>query len=134
LIERGELVLELEKTATDIATFVAAGELTSDELLEAHRTCVDWAPLVLALVDLSSATLARIDGEAMRQLARRAAQLGIERGVRGRVAIVCARDVDFGMARMFSTYVSLYSHPLRFEVFPGLNSARAWLAGEAEDN
>jgi hypothetical protein len=126
------LVVELKEGRAEIARFVAVGELSPDEILEAHRTFLDSAPRVLALVDLSSATLARIDGESMRQLARRAAQLGNHRHARGRVAIVCARDVDFGMARMFSTYASLYCHPVRFEVFPGPDSARAWLAGEFE--
>jgi hypothetical protein len=124
-------MVELDDSAS-VETLVAVGELSADEILEAHRTFLDSAPKVRALLDLSSATLAGIDGESMREVARRAAQLGNRSHVRGRIAIVCARDVDFGMARMFSTYASLYSHPVHFEVFPGAHSARAWLAGDPE--
>jgi hypothetical protein len=123
-------MVELKERSADLTTFVAVGELSPDVLLEAYRTFLDSAPTPLAIVDLSSATLARIDAEGMRQLARRTAQLGKRRRVRGKAAIVCRRDVDFGMARMFSTLASLEGHPVEFAVFPGPHSARAWLAGE----
>ena len=98
--------------------------------MKTYRAFLDSAPTSLVLADLSSATLARIDTERMRRLAQRTAQLGTHRQVRGRVAIVCATDVDFGMARMFSMLASLAGHPIQFEVFPEPNSARAWLRGE----
>jgi hypothetical protein len=123
-------MVELKERSADLSTFVAVGELSPEELFETYRAFVDSAPTSLALVDLSSATLARIDAESMRQLARRTAALGMQRRIRGRAAIVCARDVDFGMARMFSTLASLVGHPIQFAVFPGPNSARAWLTGE----
>jgi hypothetical protein len=126
-------MVQLEERGADLATFVAVGDLGPDELFDAHRALVESAPTLLALVDLSSATLSRIDGRAMRQLAWRTAQLGKQRRARGRVALVCVRDVDFGMARMFSMLASIEGHPVRFEVFPGPHSARAWLAGEVED-
>jgi hypothetical protein len=123
-------MVELKERSADITTFVAAGDLRPHELLDAYRAFLDSAPTPLALIDLSSASLARIDAESMRQLARRTAELGKQRHVRGKAAIVCGRDVDFGMARMFSTLASLEGHPIQFAVFPGPNSARAWLTGE----
>jgi deoxyribodipyrimidine photolyase len=116
-------MVELKERSADLSTFVAVGELSPEELFETYRAFVDSAPTSLA-------TLARIDAESMRQLARRTAALGMQRRIRGRAAIVCARDVDFGMARMFSTLASLVGHPIQFAVFPGPNSARAWLTGE----
>jgi hypothetical protein len=123
-------MVELKERSADRTTFVAVGKVSPSELFEAYCAFLDSGPTPLTVVDLSSATLAGIDAESMRELARRVAQLGKQRHVRGKAAIVCSRDVDFGMARMFSTLASLEGHPMEFAVFPGLNSARAWLAGE----
>jgi hypothetical protein len=125
--------MRLVERGAEISTYVGQGELSPNELFEAYSALLDSAPTSLALVDLSSATLARIDAESMQQLARRVAQLGKERGTHGKAAIVCSRDVDFGMARMFSTLVALEDDAVQFAVFPGLNSARVWLSGETGD-
>jgi len=123
-------MMRLVAQDAELSTFVAQGALSPDEILKAYSVVLNSSPTRLTLLDLSSASLAHISGDSMRELARRVAELGKKRRKAGRTAIVCSRDVDFGMARMFSTLASLEGHPLKFAVFPGPNSARAWLRGE----
>ncbi len=123
-------MVELTQTSADLLTVVGQGDLSPNELFEAFHRFLDSTPTRRVLLDFSSASLAHIDGESMRQLGRRVGQAVKERRAHGKAAIVCSRDVDYGMARMFSIQVSLEWQPVKFAVFPGANSARAWLDGE----
>jgi hypothetical protein len=126
------MVTLVEKTA-ELSRFVGSGELSPGELLDTYTTFLDSSPTPLALVDLTQASLQRISGESMRLLARRVTELGKGCRPRGKTAIVCGREVDFGMARMFATLASIEGHPVRFAAFLTLHSAKAWLAGEGVD-
>jgi hypothetical protein len=126
----------LELTASDpgALTFVGRGELTVDEILAAYKLFLDMAsPTAGVLWDLSLATLAAIPMAEFRALAERMAKMGAAcRG--GKSAVVCGRDVDFGIARMLQGLIA-DSGRAQVAVFRELAEARVWLgraaAGEA---
>jgi hypothetical protein len=113
-----------------LTMFVGRGELTADELLVAYSHFLATGASRLTLWDLSAATLNQFDGQGIRRMARTVAQAAKGRRPFGKVAIVCGRPADFGKARMLGTYLSVEGHPVRFEVFTDLDSAKAWLTGE----
>jgi hypothetical protein len=127
----------LELTASDpgALTFVGRGELTVDEILAAYELFLDMAtPTAGVLWDLSLATLAAIPMAEFRALAERMAKMGAAcRG--GKAAVVCSRDVDFGIARMLQGLIADSGHRAQVAVFRELAEARVWLgraaAGEA---
>jgi hypothetical protein len=114
----------------ELTTLTAHGELTADELLDAYATFLDAAPTRLTLMDLSRARLAPVSADSMRDIAVQVAAVGRQCKRLGRSAIVCSRDVDYGLIRMFSPLVEIRGSPVRFRVFRGSASAKAWLYGE----
>ena len=118
----------------EISTFSAQGEASLSELYAAYVAFLKSAPTRLTLVDLSSARLPSIDFGSIRSLAMRVAQIGRRRREGGRSAIVCAREPDFGLARVFVSLVSAERQPVCFAVFGGPNSAKVWLKGESGDS
>ena len=105
-------------------------ELRADELLDAYATFLNAAPTRLTLMDLSGARLAGVSADSMRDITEHVVQVGRQCKKLGRSAIVCSRDVDYGLNRIFSPLVGLKGSPVRFRVFPGSASAKAWLYGE----
>jgi hypothetical protein len=112
---------------------VGHGEVTPGEILAVYADFLGGRPGRLALWDLSSATVAKIDSEGIRDLAKCMAQMGSGRRHGGKTAIACSRPLDFGLARMLATYLSLDGLPVEIEVFRHLDSARAWLTDEVID-
>lgn len=45
----------------------------------------------------------------------------------GRTAILCSKPVDYGLARMFETFASLYHVPVDFQAFTERAPAMEWL-------
>ena len=135
LFERGGLLHVVDLCVKDdgIAAFVGHGEVTPGEILDVYTDFLNGRPGRLALWDLSSATMARIDSEGIRDLAKRVAQLGSGRRDGGKAAIACGKAVDFGLARMLATYLSLDGLPVEIGVFADSDSARAWLTDEVID-
>jgi hypothetical protein len=119
-------MLEMD-AAPELITFVAAGEITTSELLRAYRLLLDGPP-TKSLWDLSSATTARIPAEDVRDLADDVRRITRGRRPPGRSAVVCSRGVDYGLARMFSMLLDDTEQPLKLAVFHELRDARAWLS------
>jgi hypothetical protein len=115
-----------------IGAFVGEGEVNPAELLGAYSDFLTGGPTPLTLWDLSSATIAGIDSESLRDLARCIAQMGEGRHG-GKTAIAVGRAVDFGLARMLEAFLSFERFPVKVAVFPDSHSARAWLTHEVID-
>lgn len=99
---------------------VTAGDVL--QLLDRQASTGAWSYAVLyderdARVELSA--------DEIRRIAAHAAALSRTHGPRGRVAIVAATDVDYGVNRMVSAYADLADYTL--EVFRTVNEALAWL-------
>jgi hypothetical protein len=116
-----------------IAAFVGNGEITSGDIVDVYVDYLDRGPARLALWDLSSARVEKIDGLGVQSLARCLADLGLQRRRRGKTAIACDRDVDFGLARMLAAYLFLEGLRVQVQVFRDSHSARAWLTDAVID-
>jgi hypothetical protein len=122
-------MVQLGEAEAGLATIVAQGELTAEELLTLYSELLRRDPGARTLWDLSSASLRGFKAETIERLARRVAEMG--RGVRShsvRVAVVCATQADYGLVRMLGTYLSIEHYPARLAVFMHAEEARAWLA------
>lgn len=123
-------MVSLQAKEAELTTFVARGELTKEELLDAYASLLNGEPSPLVLWDLTDATLARVRAGDMPLVAKAVAELARGRRPMGRSAFVCGRLVDFGLARMLTTYLSLSGYPTQLEAFMDGTRARAWLRGE----
>ena len=107
-------------------TFVADGETSAAQLRDAYRD-LEAAPPHLALFDLTSASAMRIDLDSMLDLARSLGETGRQRSRLSKAAVVCSREPDCSRVRSFVTTALLERLPVRFAVFAGRESAKAWL-------
>jgi hypothetical protein len=114
----------------ELTTFVAQGEMSAEEWFTAFSHFLDAGATRLTLWDLSKASLAQVDPESIRSLARRVAHAGKGRRPPGKAAVVCGQPVDFGMARMLAAYLSIEGYPVEMAIFSSVESARAWLVGD----
>ena len=80
----------------------------------------------LTLWDFSDANIAAITADDIANLAQHASQLAEIRR-EGRTAIVFNDDFDFGLGRMFETYLEMTGLPLEVKLFRQLDKARQWL-------
>lgn len=124
-------MVELSDTEPEpgLALFVASGALTAEELLAACSRFLEGSPPRRALVDMAAATLAGIATEDIRNLALRLTRATDRRRPPRQIALVCGRAVDFGLARLLLTHLSLEGCPARLAVFMDQGLARAWLSG-----
>jgi hypothetical protein len=111
----------------ELTTFVAEGEMSSDEIFAAFTHFLEGGATPFALWDLSRASLAELKAESIRVLARRMAHAAKGRRPRGRTALVCARPVDFGVAHILAAYLSGEDYPVDVATFTSMDSAKAWL-------
>lgn len=114
IIAAATQVVEPSELLTAYVDFLDAGETTSPNVL--------W--------DFSSATLTKLSSDAIRELAADVIRVGHGRRRPGKSALVCVRDVDFGLARMLVILISDQGLPVQFQVFHDVGDAKAWLAGE----
>ena len=68
-------MVDLGQKSAKLSILVGRGEVTSAELLEAYKSFLDSSPTPLALLNLSAASLARIDAEGVRALAERVMEM-----------------------------------------------------------
>jgi hypothetical protein len=120
-------MVELTAQDDELSTFLARGQLTGEELVAAYTDFVNATPTPYVLWDLSSASLAALHTEGIHRLAQQVAQLGKDRGQRGRSAMVCAQHLELGMARMLSIFLEMAEYPVETQVFRSLRDARGWL-------
>ena len=119
-----------EKEA-ELTIFVAQGEMTAGGILAALFHSLDTGTSRLTLWDLSKASLADMDSDALRTLARRMAQVSMGRRPPGRAAVVCGRLVDFETAHRFATQLATEGYPAQLAPFMSMELAKAWLTNDA---
>ncbi|MCK4512273.1 hypothetical protein KAW64_11070 [bacterium] len=113
---------------TGLRTHVATGTLTPDELekalLDAYRR-PDYRPDGHSLCDLREAGAVTFTGEEIRRVVATVLEhRGAPPGTR--TAIVVARDLNFGLARMFAHQLEAKSRS-DVTVFRDMDKAMAWL-------
>lgn len=119
---------------TGLRTHVVTGELTTRELIETIEQAfsrADFQPGSDAMWDFQGATGSDLTVREIRSIAdavkrHRSGDTGT------RVAIVVARDLDFGLARMYEQML-VASTEVRVMVFRDRDEAEVWLKGDGEE-
>jgi hypothetical protein len=112
----------------DRSRFVLAGDVDTAEWLDAYERFAQTEPGGHVLWDLTEATLSGLTSAAVYDLAPRLGAIRARHGAVGRFALVCTRDVDFGLARMLVIYARLADPPTPMEAFRNSDVAWRWLS------
>lgn len=120
-------MVEMLHSEAGLTTFVATGQVTARELFAAYAEFLAESPTPLVLWDLTDATLAYVQAPDVRHLARDLARIDIGRRLKGKSALLCSRQVDFGIARMLQTYLELESYGAHVVAFTDRARALDWL-------
>lgn len=120
-------MVRLSAKRGDVSEFVATGAMTARDWVEAYQAFLETEPTPMMLWDLTSATLEAASSQELRYIARRIGVMEMARKGARKAALVCLRDVDFGMARMFVTIAELDGCPVHMAVFRDGDEARSWL-------
>lgn len=110
----------------DLSTFAAVGELRLEEIVDELLDQLAERPTRLVLWDLSSADLSRAANAAIVELAWHL-KGPVIRMHGGRMAMVCPRNSEFDVARMFRDAAARLRLPLEVGVFRTREDAASWL-------
>ena len=121
-------MVRLSARRGDVSEFVATGAMTARDWMETYQAFLEAEPTAMMLWDFTSATWEAASSQELREIARRIGAMEVARGGARKAALVCVRDLDFGLARMFVTMAELESCPVRMAVFRDGDEARDWLA------
>ena len=114
-----------------IMVWTAKGRLTFPEIRD---KMVDFSAGILksrVLCDLTRATVADLTTSEIEEIIKLIGQK--VNGAKGaKSAIVVHGSVDFGLARMFSTFSELAGLPVQVKVFRTTEVAREWLSSQDE--
>ncbi len=100
------------------------GTPTANQILEAYDELLRLEPTLNRLWDYRDADLCRLSSAELARVARYAARHEPDPGP-SRVAVVVARDVDFGVGRAYQAWAD--EDPEEHRVFRELGDARRWL-------
>ena len=110
----------------DLTTVTVTGSVDVEQVNRQILGLLGGQPTQRVLWDIRDGTLAKLTPEDMRRIISEGAALA-EKRRGGRTAILCAKPVDYGLARMFETFASLYHLPFEVHVFGDSGQARDWL-------
>jgi hypothetical protein len=113
----------------DLSEFVLTGAVAIREWMDAYEAFLD-EPTPLVLWDLTAATLGKTDAREVQVSARRLGCRSAGRPSPRRSALLCRRDVDFGVARQLAAFAEFERCPTLVGVFRNRDEACDWLAEE----
>ncbi len=116
--------LEAENDLTTVVT--VAGKVDVEQVLGQIVSFLRGEPTQLVLWDSREGSLAGLLGADLQLIVERGTPLADSRKG-GRTAIVCSKEVDYGVSRMFQTLASLQNIPIEAQVFRSIQEARKWL-------
>lgn len=114
--------VDQEKSLTNVTVY---GEWSGEEFVQ-FSTALNENITKNVLFDLSQGTIAKIDIEVFMQELDVAAQSDVRRAG-GKTAVVTAKDVDYGLARLYQTHSEIRYRPIEFRVFRNMPEAVQWL-------
>lgn len=109
----------------DLTTFVLSGETTPKELLDTLHTFYQQ-PTRYMLWDIRKAVLNQVNKDDLKNIIL-ATKRFAESRVGGKTALVAETDLQFGLARMYSTFAELENHPIGISVFRDPQTAIDWI-------
>jgi len=113
----------------NLTIHVVTGPAREDEMYAALEVPGDGVPTRDVLWDMSLADVMHVTPGILRQFAKRAAELGVDRKG-GRTAVVAPEDLQFGLARMSEVFVDMESSPYSLRAFRTREEATAWLESD----
>ena len=96
------------------------------ELLDAMLSHEKWKPGTPFVHDISMLNTGSLTVNDIQRIAYLVAERRVLFGV-GKIAVAASRDLEYGLARMLSVYIS-ESLDSEFQVFRSRNDALAWLS------
>jgi hypothetical protein len=109
-----------------LTVYTTTGPMTVDDVSNTVIACLTDNPTLLAIWDIREASFSGVTGDDLRKVVIHARPLAESRAG-GKTAIICSRGADYGLARLFQTYVELYEAPIDIKVFNSMDEAIAWL-------
>ena len=110
----------------DLATVTVTGSVDVEQVNRQILGFLGDKPTHRVLWDVRNGSLEKLTAEDMRRIIAEGAPHAAKR-CGGRTAILCSKPVDFGLARMFETFASLYHLPFEIHVFTESAEAMEWL-------
>jgi hypothetical protein len=114
------------EAANDLTVVTVVGEVDVGQVLSQIITLLTGEPTQLVLWDIRAGSLAGISRDELRMIVEEGAPYA-DRRRGGRTAVVCSKEVDYGISRMFQAFASLGRIPFEIEVFRDIRGAREWL-------
>lgn len=121
----GSITGSLE-AANDLTLVTVRGEVDAEQVLSQIITFLTGEPTRLVLWDFRAGSLARISPGELKMIAEKGAPYA-DRRRGGRTAVVCSKEADYGLSRMFQTFARLAHIPFEINVFRDVTEAREWL-------
>jgi hypothetical protein len=116
-------ILEAESELTVVAV---VGDVDAEQVLSQIISFLTGEPTQLVLWDFREGSMASLSSIDLQMIVKRGAEFA-DRRKGGRTAIVCSKDLDYGLGRMFQTFASLQHIPFEIQVFRSQEEAREWL-------
>ena len=114
------------ESETNLTVMTVVGEADAPMVLAEILSFLLVAPTRQVLWDIRLGILTEMSPNALRMIVHRAGPFARVRDG-GQTAIVCSRDVDFGLCRMFQTFAEQSKIPFEIHVSRDIDEARRWL-------
>jgi len=121
----GHITSSLE-AGKDLTVVTVVGDVDAGQVLSQIITFLTGEPTRLVLWDIRAGSLAGISREDLQMIVKRGAPYS-DRRRGGRTAVICSKEVDIGLSRMFAIFASLEHIPFEMNVFRDIGKAREWL-------
>jgi len=113
-------------TSRDLTTFKAVGIMVANDFFDCLQSYYEAGTTSLALWDLSEAELSGLTSDEISNLARFGSQLASTRA-EGKTAIVLNSPFEYGLGRIFQTYIEMNTTSVEVRLFRSLDEAMEWL-------
>ena len=121
----GHITSTLE-AESDLTVITVVGKVDAEQIASQIISFLTGEPTQLVLWDIREGSLVSLSSNDLQMIVKRGAQFA-DRRKGGRTAIVCSKDLDYGLSRMFQAFASLQHIPFEIDVFRNLEEAREWL-------
>jgi len=122
----GKIAKEIHEQ-TGLTVYTALGSVTGGEIQNAIRDFYEHGPVTRnVLWDISFAELVELTADDVRAISRLPRQ-SLEKRAGGKTAIVAAKDLAYGLSRMYQSSSQREELPFEVKVFMDPGRARKWL-------
>lgn len=116
-------------SSRDLTTFKAVEIMVANDFFDCLQSYYEAGATSLAMWDLSEAELSGLTSDEISNLAQFGSQLASTRS-KGKTAIVFNSHFEYGLGRIFQTYVEMNPTPVEVHLFRSCDEAMEWLRVE----